>query len=129
MEHRVELRRRQEALQAQGAVLGGAQLVELFGLDADVLVGAVLVAAADGGGLDGSVRGALFGVAEALTASGVEQVCGGQVAAADGGEGLERDADQAELEQARPTGPAVGGCGSAAQRQGFGGVGAVWGGG
>src|SRR5215471_7729546 len=43
------------------------------------------------------------------------------VAGADGGIGLERDADQAELQQSRPTGPAVGGGGG--EGQGVGGIG------
>jgi hypothetical protein len=59
---------------------GGAQPVQFFGLDAEVRAGAIRVAAGDGGGLDGSVGRALFAVAEALAAIGVEQVGGGQVA-------------------------------------------------
>jgi hypothetical protein len=78
-------------------------LVQLFRLDEQVLAGTILVAADDLSGFDGSEDGAVLGVANALAAVGVELVAGEQVATADGGVGLEGDADQAELEQAGPT--------------------------
>jgi hypothetical protein len=46
IQQRIELGRGQEAFQAQGPVLSRTQLVEFFGLDPDMLAGAVLVAAA-----------------------------------------------------------------------------------
>src|SRR5262249_61330020 len=61
---------------------------------------------------------ALLGVANALSTVGVEQMGRGHVAGADGGIGLERNADQAELQQAGPTGPAVGGVWGKRQRVG-----------
>ena len=107
-QQRLELSGTAEAFQAQGAILGGTKLVQLFGLDEQVLAGTILVAADDLGHVDGSMHGAVLGVADALAAGGVELVAGGQVAAADGRVGLERDADQAELKQAGPTRLAAG---------------------
>src|ERR1700681_1410896 len=80
--------------------------------------GSALEAADDGGSVDGSMGGAVFGVAESLAAVGVEEVGRGQVAGADGGVGLEGDIDQAELQQAGPTGPARGSAGGVAERCG-----------
>jgi hypothetical protein len=105
----VELLGRQEAFQAEGVVLSGAQGVEVLGSDEDVSPGAVLVATDDGGAVEGSVVGAVFGVAEALAAIGVEEVGGREIASADGGVGLQGDADEAELEESGPGGSAVGG--------------------
>src|SRR5438132_1343265 len=70
--------------------------------------GTVLVAADDGSAIDGAVLGAVLGIADPLAAAGVEEVGAGQVTGTDGRIGLERDIHQAELEQARPTGPAGG---------------------
>jgi hypothetical protein len=81
-------------------------LIELLGFDDHVLAGSVLVAADDGGGVNGTMAGTVLGVAEALAALGMEQVGGGHIAGADGGIGLERDGDEAELQEARPTGSA-----------------------
>jgi hypothetical protein len=100
------LRRTQEAFQAQGAVRRRPELVQLVGLDQHVTPRPVLEAANNGGGIDGAMLRTLFGVAEALTAVGVQEVSGGQVADANGGVGLEGDTDQAELQQPGPTGPA-----------------------
>jgi len=113
----LDLLGRAEAFQAQGTILRGTKLVQLFGLDEQVLAGTILVAADDVVGVDGSVDGALLGVADALATVGVELVAGGQVAAADGWVGLEGDADQAELEQAGPSGPAAEG--GVVGKQGF----------
>src|SRR5579862_545359 len=88
-----------------------------------MLAGAVLIAACDAGSIRGAMDLTLFGVAEAVAAVRMEQVGGGHIAPADSGEGLEGDADQAELKQAGPTGPAVGS--AAALRQQFGDTGAV----
>ncbi len=70
----------------------------------------------DSGGVDGPMSGTLFGVADALAAGGVQLVEGRGLTGADGGEGLERDADQAELQKPRPTGPAGGGGGNPRSR-------------
>src|SRR6516225_8737124 len=67
------------------------------------------------------MHGAVLGVAQALAAVGVQEMGGGYVAGADGGIGLERNADQAELKQSRPTGPAI--RRGARERQGVGVVG------
>src|SRR5271165_1050705 len=88
-----------------------------------MLAGTVLIAACDAGGIHGAVDRTLFGVAEAVAAVRMEQVGGGHIATTDRGEGLEGDADQAELQQAGPTGPTVGS--PAALRQQFGGTGVV----
>src|SRR5260370_42199134 len=85
-----------------------------------MLAGTVLVATDDGGAIDGAVDGTLLGVADALAALGVQQMSGRQVAGADGGIGLQRNTDQAELQQAGPTGPAI--RRRRGERQGFGGV-------
>ena len=55
-EHGIQLRRGEEAFQAQGLVLRGAQAIEFVGLGDDVLAGSVLVAADDSRGVDRSVR-------------------------------------------------------------------------
>src|SRR5262249_1647060 len=91
------------------------------GLGDDMAAGAVFVAADDGGAVDGAVYGALLGVADALAAVGVEQMGRGHVAGADGRIGLERNADQAQLQESRPTGSAVGR--HAGEGQGVGAVG------
>src|SRR5436853_7814288 len=92
-----------------------------------MLVWAVLVAADDGGGIDVAVGGAVLGIADALAAALMELVATGHGAAADGGIGLEGDAHQAELQQARPAGPARGS--GAAAGDNADGVGGVWRGG
>jgi hypothetical protein len=50
----------------------------------------------------------VLGVAQALATIGVQEVRRRHVAGADGGIGLQGNADQAQLQQARPTGPAMG---------------------
>jgi len=105
-EHGIELPRIEEAFQAQGTVAGRTELIELIGFDHHVLAGSVLIAADDGGGVDGTMAGTVFRVAQALAAIGMEEVGAGHVASADGRIGLEGDVDQAELEQPGPTGPA-----------------------
>src|SRR2546423_15335534 len=81
-----------------------------------MLVWAVLVAADDGGGIDVAVDGAVLGIADALAATLMELVATGHGAAADGGIGLEGNAHQAELQQARPAGPARGSGAAAADK-------------
>src|SRR2546429_2405102 len=63
-------------------------------------------------------RGAVLGVADALAAAVVELVATGHGAAADGGIGLEGDAHQAELQQARQAGPARGSGAAAGDKAG-----------
>jgi len=71
-EHRVDMLGIEKALQAEGAVLDGAQPVQFVGVDDDVTVGRIGVAFDDGGGFDGSMgRAALF-IANALAAVGME---------------------------------------------------------
>jgi hypothetical protein len=98
IKYRIKLRRSQEALQAQGLVLSRTQLIEFFGCDDDVPAGAVFVAAVDGGAVDGSMDGAVFRIAEALAAVGVQQMARRYVTGADGGIGPQRNTDQAELQ-------------------------------
>ena len=47
------------------------------GFDHEMLSRPIFVAADDGGGVSGTMAGAVLGVAEPLAASGVEQVGGG----------------------------------------------------
>src|SRR5262245_41301579 len=81
-----------------------------------MLPGPVFVATFDGGGVDGTMAGAVLGVAQALSAAGMEQVGGGHGTGTDGGIGLEGNGNEAELQQARPTGPACDRGGGRAQR-------------
>ena len=48
------------------------QGIEFVGVEHDVLVAAVFVALDDGGGIDGAMHRAVLGVADALTAVGME---------------------------------------------------------
>jgi hypothetical protein len=72
-------------------------LIEFVGFDHEMLAGAILVAADDGGVVHRSVHGAVLGVAQALAAVGVEEVGRWHVAGADGGIGIEWNADQAGI--------------------------------
>ena len=85
----------------------GREGIEFIGLGKDVPAGPILVALDDGSVIDGSMHGTVLGIAQACAAVGVEQMRRRYVAGADGGKGLERNADQAQLQQARPTGPAI----------------------
>src|SRR5262249_51831023 len=60
-----------------------------------------------GGAVGGAMHGAMLSIAEARAAVGVQQMGRGHVAGADGGIGLQGNANQAELQQSRPTGPAI----------------------
>src|SRR5262249_31801072 len=90
-----------------GLVLDGTQGIEFVGLGEDVPAGPIFVALDDGSVIDGSVHGAVLGVAQTLSAAGVEKMRRGHVAGADGGIGLQGNANQAELQQSRPTGSAI----------------------
>src|SRR5262249_32522110 len=69
--------------------------------------GSILVALDDGSVVDGAMHRTVLGIAEALAAVGMEEMGRRYVAGADGRIGLQRNADKAELQQARPTGPAI----------------------
>jgi hypothetical protein len=86
---------------------GWPELLQLFGFDDDALVGGVFVAPDQGIALHRAVYRTVLGVADALAAVGMEQMEGRRRAGLDGGIGLDRDTDQAEAEQAGPTGPAT----------------------
>ena len=103
-----ELRPAQDKALRLERFLAPAQLVECIGFDEDMPARAIFVATDDGGIVNGSVDRAVLGVAEAFTTVGVQQMGGRYVTGADGGIGLERNANQAELQQSRPTGPAIG---------------------
>jgi hypothetical protein len=85
-------------LQHQGLVAGGSELLQLLGLDDDILVGGVFVAPDDGGGRDGAVAGAVLAVGDALAAVGMQKVELGSGRAVDRGLGPDRDGDEADAE-------------------------------
>ena len=97
-----------KAFQGQGALLGGAQRLQLGLIDDDVLLGGIGIAGDDGAGLDLAVNGTMLFIADALAAAGMELVEVDLLAGAGGGIGLDGDGHQAELQQARPTGAAAG---------------------
>ena len=67
-------------------------MIEFFRRDDDMPVGAILIAADDGGAVDRAVDGAVFRIVEALAAVGVQQMARGHVAAAYGRIGLKWNA-------------------------------------
>ena len=107
-QRRVELLGIDKAFQGQGALLGGAQRLQLGLIDDDVLLGGIGIAGDDGAGLDLAVNGTMLFIADALAAAGMELVEVDLLAGAGGGVGLDGDGHQAELQQARPTGAATG---------------------
>ena len=71
-QHRIALSRLHERSQPQGPVLRRTQGIEFVGVEHDVLVAAVFVALDDGGAVDRAMHRAVLGVADALTAVGVQ---------------------------------------------------------
>src|ERR1019366_1995908 len=106
-EHRIDLVNGNKLLQNQNLVLGRPYLVQFFGLDHDVLVRSVLVAADNFGRLDGAVRRTALLVLNTPAAVDVEliELDGGRRAMR--GKRFDRDRDQAEAKQSGPTGPSA----------------------